>query len=218
MANFNGSPEPPRSPTEHGQQQVSTRPTGQVQWERTPAFDTADYELLWPRALFVRERAEPDSAKQRERIEFLLAEAFLGETPMQDFQAATRWPDGPWSNHGQHLDQLVELSSQLREHHEPKPYWPARRGREQTTVSRMDAQRRFAVLIGELRGRGYFGRALPVPCVDNYGEVNPADVLAERLGIPDLWPLQPNDWDEDTFYGLIEVFHDLAVRPPERVM
>lgn len=62
-----------------------------------PAFDTADYELLWPRALFARElaalRAEPDSAAQRERIEFLLAEAFLGETPMQDFQAATRWPE-----------------------------------------------------------------------------------------------------------------------------
>ncbi|MGH3777023.1 MAG: hypothetical protein ACRDRR_15060 [Pseudonocardiaceae bacterium] len=187
-----------------------------------PAFDTADYELLWPRALFVRElaalRAEPDSAELRERIEFLLAEAFLGETPMQDFQAATRWPDDPWSNHGQHLDQLVELSSQLREHHEPKPYWPARRGQEHTTVSRMDAQHRFAVLIGELHGRGYFGRALPVPCIDTSGDVNPADVLAERLGIPDLWPLRPDDWDEDTFFGLIEVFHDLAVRPRTRVM
>lgn len=82
----------------------------------------------------------------------------------------------------------------------------------------MDAQRRFAVLIGELHGRGYFGRALPVPCVDSYGEVNPADVLAARLGIPDLWPLRPDDWDEDTFFGLIEVFHDIAVRPRERTL
>lgn len=35
MANFNGSPEQPSSLAKHGQQQVSTRPTGQLQWERT---------------------------------------------------------------------------------------------------------------------------------------------------------------------------------------
>ncbi len=28
--------------------------------------------------------------------------------------------------------------------------------------------------------------------------------------------LQPEQWDTDTFYGLIEVFHDLSVRPRER--
>lgn len=43
-----------------------------------------------------------------------------------------------------------------------------------------------------------------------------AALLTERLGIPGLWPLQPEQWDEDTFYGLIEVFHDLSVRPRER--
>ena len=36
-------------------------------------------------------------------------------------------------------------------------------------------------------------------------------MLAERLGgRPGLWPLQPDRWDEDTFYGLIEVLHDLV--------
>lgn len=35
MANINGSPEQPSSPAKHGQQQVSTRPTGQLHWERT---------------------------------------------------------------------------------------------------------------------------------------------------------------------------------------
>ena len=39
-------------------------------------------------------------------------------------------------------------------------------------------------------------------------------MLAERLGgRPGLWPLQPAEWDEDTFYGLIEVLHDLVARP-----
>lgn len=31
--------------------------------------------------------------------------------------------------------------------------------------------------------------------------------------VPDLWPLEPETWDGDTLFGLIEVFHDLAVRP-----
>ena len=43
-------------------------------------------------------------------------------------------------------------------------------------------------------------------------------MLAERLGVADLWPLHPDAWDEDTFFGLIEVFHDLAVRPRDRHM
>jgi len=30
------------------------------------------------------------------------------------------------------------------------------------------------------------------------------------------WPLKPEDWDDDTFYGLIEVFHDLVARPRRR--
>lgn len=41
-------------------------------------------------------------------------------------------------------------------------------------------------------------------------------MIDRRLGIPDLWPLTPETWDEDTFYGLIEVFHDLVSRPRMR--
>ncbi|MFR9802656.1 hypothetical protein ACL02T_10175 [Pseudonocardia sp. RS010] len=33
------------------------------------------------------------------------------------------------------------------------------------------------------------------------------------MGRRDLWPLKPQRWDEDTFYGLIEAFHDLVARP-----
>ena len=49
--------------------------------------------------------------------------------------------------------------------------------------------------------------------VDNYDAVDESAVFHARLGVAGLWPLQPETWDEDTFLGLIEVFHDLAVRP-----
>jgi hypothetical protein len=77
-------------------------------------------------------------------------------------------------------------------------------------------RRRFVQLVEELRRIGHFGTDLPEGCVDERGEPDAEAVLAERLGIPGLWPLQPEQWDSDTFYGLIEVFHDLSVRPRER--
>jgi hypothetical protein len=40
--------------------------------------------------------------------------------------------------------------------------------------------------------------------------------LERRLGIARLWPLIPERWDDSTFYGLIEVYHDLVSRPRER--
>ena len=47
-------------------------------------------------------------------------------------------------------------------------------------------------------------------------EPDPAAELEKRLGIAGLWPLAPDEWDDDTFYGLIEVYHDLVSRPRER--
>ncbi|MFC0100070.1 hypothetical protein ACFFKH_21430 [Micromonospora marina] len=47
-------------------------------------------------------------------------------------------------------------------------------------------------------------------------DVDESAKLQELLGIPDLWPLQPAQWDDDVFYGVIEVFHDLVARPRER--
>lgn len=201
-------------------------------------FDSADYELLWPRELVVRElqavRAVVNARERRERIEFLLDEVFVGESPAHDFAAATtgpEWSDDPWGsspaskNTGEteegYLDRLVAHLPRLREYHEPTPYWPVRHGqpdRGHVGSARAIAAHRFAALIRDLHGRGYFGRAMPPPCVDDYEPVDEAAVLEERLGILDLWPLRPDSWDEATLFGLIEVFHDLAVRPRERNM
>ncbi|WSN62866.1 hypothetical protein OG467_00135 [Streptomyces sp. NBC_01361] len=54
-------------------------------------------------------------------------------------------------------------------------------------------------------------------CVDDHDDLPDAsEVIERRLGIPRLWPLAPEAWDEDTFYGLIEVFHDLVSCPRTR--
>lgn len=74
-----------------------------------------------------------------------------------------------------------------------------------------------------LREHGYLDREFATPCVI-WDEVNAGDLgaeLATRLGLPEradaLWPLQSAAWDEDTFYDLVEVFHDLVARPRHTV-
>jgi hypothetical protein len=63
-------------------------------------------------------------------------------------------------------------------------------------------------------------RVFPSECVDerDFVAVNESDLLEERLGVPDLWPLERSEatWDADTFYGLIEVIHDVVARPRAR--
>ncbi|GAA3840704.1 hypothetical protein GCM10022226_74010 [Sphaerisporangium flaviroseum] len=62
-----------------------------------------------------------------------------------------------------------------------------------------------------LASKGYLIEAFGQPCVDDEEELpDSADVIEHRLGIGGLCPLVPADWNEDTFYGLVEVFHDLV--------
>jgi hypothetical protein len=197
------------------------------------SFDSADYELRWPAQLVAREmaalRVGGKVRERREQIEFLLEEVFLGDVPVLDFAAASRpqvlsdpWGVEPSGASGDEdanafLDRLMMYLPALHEHHEPAPYWPARHGKSRAGALKTTAAQRFAAMIGDLHKRGYFGRSLPLTCVDDYEGVNESDVLAERLQVPDLWPLKPDTWDDGTFYGLIEVFHDLAVRPRSRM-
>jgi hypothetical protein len=73
--------------------------------------------------------------------------------------------------------------------------------------------------VAELERQGYMEQVFPSPCVDDRDEpeLDPAAELEKRLGIAGLWPLMPDRWDVSTFYGLIEVYHDLVSRPRERV-
>jgi len=101
----------------------------------TDPFASADYELLWPRELFARELGIlRQRSKADERITFLLSEAFVGETPVEDFEAASTRAaaDDPWGSpdlsggqgrselsRDEYLDLLIEHLPLLRDHHEP---------------------------------------------------------------------------------------------------
>jgi hypothetical protein len=78
-------------------------------------------------------------------------------------------------------------------------------------------KRDFDRLITTLQADGYLEQAFPAVCVDDPNGVNPDPdgLLADRLGIEGLWPLRPDMWDDDddVFFDLIEVFHDLVARP-----
>lgn len=121
---------------------------------------------------------------------------------------------------GDYVAELLVHAPLLREHHTPRPYWSARHGAGTRGPRRSPDQLRvdFARLISSLQADGYLDRALPKLCVDAHEgvEPDPEALLANRLGVPDLWPLQPQTWSEDVFYDLIEVFHDLVARPRAR--
>lgn len=186
-------------------------------------FDAApDYELLWPRELFIREltalQAIRPAGERTPRVERLLEEAFLGDTPVLDYKSFdTGWPS---PDRRDYVAELLVHAPLLREHRTPRPYWSARHGAVTRGPRRSLDQLRvdFARLISSLQADGYLDRALPKLCVDDHEgvEPDPEALLANRLGVPDLWPLQPQTWSEDVFYDLIEVFHDLVARPRTR--
>lgn len=209
-------------------------------------FDGPDYELLWPRQLFIEEAkaiAVGDSARYADRVEWLLEEVFVSSIPADEYRAApkqTKRPAAqfadPWadfdesaaSNPEPELTQteflaaLLERAGTLREAAEPRPYWSVRKSDGTATseqvFNRTEARNRFVRTVGELTRNGYLERVLPSECVDDSDavDVDGATLLQERLGKIDLWPLQPENWDDDTFYDLVEVFHDLVARPRER--
>ncbi|UUV32342.1 hypothetical protein NQK81_02490 [Amycolatopsis roodepoortensis] len=190
-------------------------------------LESADYELVWPRALLLQELTTlRDSADGKGvMIERLLEEAFLGAAPVEDYRHSTSLP-GRSLSRSLRFDYVAELLTQvpqLREHRRPGSLWSRRHKRDPETRSeptRTPAQVReaFAHLISSLMADGYFARTFPKICVDDPDgvEIDPNVVLADWLGARDLWPLQPGEWDADTFYDLIEVFHDLAARPRTR--
>jgi len=183
-----------------------------------PAIGSADYELLWPRELFARELTALSSICQdnhpNEWIELLFEEAFLGDTPVRDYKCF----HGPWGR--VHVEQLLAHVSLLREHHVPSPYWSIRHGGATGIPCRGPAQLRgdFARLISSLHIHGYFNHALPKLHVDDLNGVEPdlEALLADRLGVSGLWPLQSKNWSDDVFYDLVEVFHDFVARPRTR--
>jgi hypothetical protein len=194
-------------------------------------LDVTDYELVWPPELLSAEAGRLLARPQlnREAVDLLLREAFRDESAAEDFSSvpgSSLSGGDPWDSEPPRpslRDMLAELADsvhRIRRSSAPRPYWPQRH-RHQEPGPYLDApgaRRAFASLVGELERQGYLDQALPRPCVDDRHETDhdPAAELEKRLGIAGLWPLAPDTWDDSTFYGLIEVYHDLVARPRER--
>lgn len=189
-------------------------------------LDVTDYELVWPPELFAAEarRILARPRLGREAIDLLLREAFHDESAADDVDFLTQadpWDSGPpRPTPSEALAELVRSAPQIRRRSLPGPYWPQRHGCKEPGP-RLDAlgiRRVFADLVGDFEHHGYLDRVFPRPCVDDRDalEPDPGAELERRLGIAGLWPLAPGEWNDSTFYGLIEVYHDLVSRPGER--
>lgn len=200
------------------------------------SLDLGNYELLWPSGLFASEGQRilrSAGGPWESRATWLITEALAGTTAVADFEempsraeplrdpwsaTASRWGDlqGAVTDKLSWFTELVNRADELRFAARPRPYWPQRRGRgyshDGSTV--IDTRREFARIIGEFVENGYLAEVFGEECVDDPNELPDAsNIIESRLGIPNLWPLVPEMWDEDTFYGLIEVLHDLVSRP-----
>lgn len=201
-------------------------------------YGGADFELVWPRELFVREgeallaRAGQDFEQQ---CEWLLTEAFAGTSAIDAMNMSGSVGD-PWGtdsrvddsrsgqprNPREFLSRLVRNADRLREASVRTPYWSQRR--RATVPSRLDMSavaREFVRMVGSFRANGYFYKEFPDPCVDDRDVVyiDGGDVLRQTLGIPNLrWPLHDGQLleVEDALFDVIEALHDLVARPRSR--
>lgn len=195
-----------------------------------------DYQLVWPRALFVAEAAK--LLNQRgvkdwdERCELLLEHAFVRGYqggPLSEFceigldsWATTSAPRQPLTARQQFLRDLMAKANQLQEDSSRRrPYWRERRRASQRTVVVLDnaaVVREFIALVEELDETGYFEKRFGKDCVDD-ARGNVPDTLVQReLGVEGLWPLPQQQLTDnmDLFFDVVELLHDHASRPLTR--
>lgn len=196
-------------------------------------FNEADYQLRWPRSLFVQEASKllnrRDLTDWDERCELLLEDAFIGGMsggPLSEFQQVSAGHD-PWGKQQEgalarlsprqnFLRDLMRSADLLREDaSHRRPYWSQRRNGTRAELARQRSTvRDFVALIEELDRNGYFEK----DCVDSSSEVNPSWVIERAIGVGDLWPLKADRLadDLDLFCDVVEVLHDLVARPTDR--
>lgn len=194
-------------------------------------MEDAGWELRWPPNLLASEArwllrpAVVRLSGWRDRVEYLLEEAFVGPEARDAFSRTrsegygyAAFSDDPEDLEGpEFVTEVADAAYRFRAARAPRPYWPERRSG--TLRAEPNIRRQFVQLVNDLRGRGYLDEELPWGCVDDSTpSVDPSPVLEGHLGVPDLWPLEEgvDRWDDDTFYGLIEVIHDLVSRPRHR--
>ncbi|USX56463.1 hypothetical protein [Lentzea sp. HUAS12] len=200
-------------------------------------FAEPDYQLLWPRALFVSEAASLLNKRELidwdDRCELLLEDAFIGDFsggPLSEFREIPGQPDpfgmrprGPvprLSPRQNFLLLLMRAADELAEDDlRRRPYWSQRKnGTEPELASLEVTAGRFVELITDLDEKGYFEKRFEKDCIDYPRDDLPARTIERAIGVSGVWPLDP-DWlgkNLDLFCDVVEVLHDLVARPTTR--
>lgn len=197
----------------------------------------SDYQLVWPRDLFVAEASSLLNRRQYpdwdDRCALLLADAFSNEhggVPVADFHEIPAEAAGSWGEQTTSPVSLTERQGFLRDlmsnagalREDPpakRPYWRDRRGN--ATPDKVDrwsieaTAREFAALIYELDEDRYFDRRFGVDCVDDNRGDQASHIIERELGEKDVWPLKAEVLaaDTDLFYSIVEMLHDSVARP-----
>jgi hypothetical protein len=181
------------------------------------------WELRWPADLLVSEGDWILALVNEQGTVFihgcknLLEEAFVGNAARDAFLSGQR-PDGGPIGSTDFIRAVIQ-DAPLFAIAGDRPYWPTRRGvgGKGTRLDAKELRLSFAALIAELDGFCYFEQACRTQGSRFYGMPDTLhDILQKAVGVVVQWPLEPNEWDQDTFYGLVEVFHDLVARPRKR--
>lgn len=181
------------------------------------------WELRWPADLLVSEGNWVLSLENERGTVFLhgcmnlLEEAFVGNAARDAFLSGQR-PDGGSIGPAAFMGVVIQ-DAPLFTVAGDRPYWPSRRGvgGKANRLNAKELQVSFAALIAELDGFCYLELACRSRGPRFYRMPDALrNILQEGVGVVVQWPLEPNEWDQDTFYGLVEVFHDLVARPRKR--
>ena len=200
------------------------------------------YRLRWPAPVL---RAElrwltSQSSLDVEAAKLVLQEAFAGDEPLAALVDASRGVAGVGAVVGRPISPLSLLHELLAGLDElpiagtRSPYWHERQGLQlpvppdasqpPTAVAPAPEQTFdwvYPRFVQELWGAGYFRQAVPKVCVDAAEPNNDPDfdmdmTLWDLLGVRGLWPLQPEHWNDDTRWALVEALGDLVARPRAR--
>lgn len=195
-----------------------------------------DYQLVWPRTLFVAEASKLLNQRQHpdwdDHCLLLLTDAFVSDHaggPVADFNEirsqTASWDRQPTSatamtDTQKFLKDLMANAGALHEDPPPRrPYWRDRRGSsrrgDDVRWSIQTVAREFVSLIRELDEACYFDRRFGVNCVDDDRGDQASIVIERELGEKDAWPLDADALaaDVDLFYSIVEVLHDSIARP-----
>jgi len=183
-----------------------------------------DWALRWPTRLFVSEaiailnERPPGSRNWSDCARLLLEDAFVSSVPRDSIPP----PESPRPGNDARktLTEILAIANTFKQVEDRQPYFLERnQTADRAPLGHEAAQREFGRIVADFYVRGYFANHLYPGCVDDHDKppTNVSEFIEERLGVADLWPLKSTlPWEDDLWFSLIEVFHDVAARPRSR--